>query len=459
MFVYRKNTLEREIAPIDAFTAKYLLRHTPTGVTIDFKFITDTEKLKSLNTPESDALLNKRFSFTSSIDKKAQVKENILGPYKVYKLDANNNYIFVKDLYDSKKTLLDNFKDAIDYFEQSIFNELKETAPKPEAPAPKEENNAPKMSELPQVGDFVRVGADYGRVVDVDSITRMVKVEKMSQEDVKSLLKLQQQSQTETKEFGGLIDSIFKSGGEIVMSEGFFVVQVEPSGSNLKILRVQEPQSQEQGETKEEPQEPQETPDNVENPFQEQSQDEESEGGEEGEGGEGEDEEAEEGEGEEGEGEEGEGEEGEGQEGEGEEGEGEEGESDREREMEQRERQEDEQKKQNKGEKGEAKDGETSNEFDSLESDDDFGDDSDSEDPLAKIKKEIEKAQKDQANLQKQARDDAEAILNLFSMDVPTIKKNFISATTLKRAVGDTKIFEDDNNNRITRAIDLIFSL
>jgi hypothetical protein len=385
-----------------------------------------------MNTPESDALLNKRYNFASSLDKKAQVKENILSPYKVYKLDANNNYIFVKDLYDAKKTLLDNFKEAIDYFEQSIFNELKETAPKPEAPAPKEENEAPKMSELPQVGDFVRVGADYGRVVDVDSNTRMVKVEKMSQDDVKSLLQLQQQSQTDTEEFGGLIDSILKNGGEIIMSEGFFVVQVEPSGSNVKILRVNEPQSQEQEEPNDEPQEPQETPDNVEDPFQEQSQEEESEGGEGGEGGEsGEESETEKGEresevegqeGEDGEGEEGESEEGQSEESEGEEGEGEEGES---------------------GEEG----------------DSDFGDDSDDQDPLEKVKKELEKAQKEQEKSKKQAKDDVETILNAFNMDLPTIKKSFINAITLKRAVGDTEIFEDDNTNRITRAIDLIFTL
>ena len=451
MFVYRKNTLERELTPIDAFTAKYLLRHIPTGVTIDFKFIADTQKLKTTNTPESDALLNKRYNFASSLDKKAQVKENILSPYKVYKLDANNNYIFVKDLYDAKKTLLDNFKEAIDYFEQSIFNELKETAPQPEAPAPKEENEAPKMSELPQVGDFVRVGAEYGRVVDVDSNTRMVKVEKMSQDDVKSLLQLQQQSQTDTEEFGGLIDSILKNGGEIIMSEGFFVVQVEPSGSNVKILRVNEPQSQEQEEPNDEPQEPQETPDNVEDPFQEQSQDEESEGGEGGEGGEESEREGEEGEGEEGEGEEGEGE--------SEEGEGEEGESEGEEGGEEGEGEDGEESEGEIGDEGESDFGDEGDSDFGDEGDSDFGDDSDDEDPLEKVKKELEKAQKEQEKSKKQAKDDVETILNAFNMDLPTIKKSFINAITLKRAIGDTEIFEDDNNNRITRAIDLIFTL
>jgi len=289
------------------------------------------------------------------------------------------------------------------------------------------------MSELPQVGDFVRVGADYGRVVDVDSNTRMVKVEKMSQDDVKSLLQLQQQSQTDTEEFGGLIDSILKNGGEIIMSEGFFVVQVEPSGSNVKILRVNEPQSQEQEEPNDEPQEPQETPDNVEDPFQEQSQDEEREGGEGGEGGEESEREREEGE-------EGEGEEGEG---ESEEGEGEDGEE-------------------SKGEIGDEGDSDFGDEGDSDfgdEGDSDFGEDSDDEDPLDKVKKELEKAQKEQEKSKKQAKDDVETILNAFNMDLATIKKSFINAITLKRAIGDTEIFEDDNNNRITRAIDLIFTL
>jgi hypothetical protein len=425
MFVYKKNTLEREISPIDAFTAKYLLRHTPTGVTIEFKFIVNAEKIKSEGEQGTNySILNKRLSFASNLGKgNDSVKENILGPYKVYKLDANNNYVFVKDLYDSKKTLLDNFKEAIDIFEQSIFNELKEVPSTAQPPQEKEENKAPKISELPVVGDFVRVKKDYGRVVDVDEQTRMVKIEKMSQQEVSSLLRLQQQSQTPSKEMRGLIDSIMKSGGELVSTQGFFVVQVEPSGSNLKILRVNESSNQPpEGEEPQEPQEPQEMPDNVEDPLQEnesQEQSEKNQGGE-GQGGQGE-----EGEGEEGE--EGEGEEGEGQEGEGEEGEGE-------------------------GE-GEGQEGGIS------EDEDEFGDEDDDEDPLSKIKGEIQKAQKDLEKTQKQAKDDVEVILNLFNMDLPTIKKSFISASTLKRAIGDTQLFSDNNNIRIQKAIDLIFSL
>ena len=44
-------------------------------------------------------------------------------------------------------------------------------------------------------------------------------------------------------------------------------------------------------------------------------------------------------------------------------------------------------------------------------------------------------------------------------MDLATIKKSFISASTLKRAIGDTQLFSDNNNIRIQKAIDLIFSL
>ncbi len=434
MFVYKKNTLEREISPIDAFTAKYLLRHTPTGVTIEFKFIVDAEKIKSEGEQGSNySILSRRLSFASNLGKgKESVKENILGPYKVYKLDANNNYAFVKDLYDAKKTLLENFKDAIDAFEQSIFNELKEVPPTAQPPQEKEENKAPKVSELPVVGDFVRVGKDYGRVVDVDEKTRMVKIEKMSQQEVSSLLRLQQQSQTPTKEMGGLIDSIMKSGGELVSTEGFFVVQVEPSGSNLKILRVNQPSTQPpQEEQPQEPQEPDEVPDNIEDPLQENEsqdqsgQDQQGEGqdGQDGQGGEG----GEGGEGQEGEGGEG-GEGSEGQVGEGGEGGG-------------------------SGQSGEGQEGGIS------EDEDEFGDDDDGEDPLAKIKNEIQKAQKDLEKAKKQAKDDVEAILNLFNMDLATIKKSFISASTLRRAIGDTQIFTENNDTRIQKAIDLIFSL
>ena len=448
MFVYKKNTLEREISPIDAFTAKYLLRHTPTGVTIDFKFIVDAEKIKSEGEQGPNyAILSRRLSFSSNLGKgNESVKENILGPYKVYKLDANNNYVFVKDLYDAKKTLLENFKDAIDAFEQSIFNELKEVPPSAQPPQEKEENKAPKVSELPVVGDFVRVGKDYGRVVDVNEQTRMVKIEKMSQQEVSSLLRLQQQSQTPTKEMGGLIDSIMKSGGELVSTEGFFVVQVEPSGSNLKILRVNQPSTQPpQEEQPQEPQEPEEVPDNIEDPLQEnESQDQVGEDQQgEGQGGEGQGGEGQEGEGEEGESKEGQGEESEGEKSQGEEGQGEEGQG------------EEDQGEEGQGEEGQGEEGEQG----ILEGDDEFGDDDDSEDALAKIKEEIQKAQKDLEKAKKQAKDDVEAILNLFNMDLATIKKSFISASTLKRAIGDTQIFPDNNDTRIQKAIDLIFSL
>ena len=458
MFVYKKNTLEREISPIDAFTAKYLLRHTPTGVTIDFKFIVDAEKIKSEGEQGPNyTILNRRLSFASNLGKTNEsVKENILGPYKVYKLDANNNYVFVKDLYDAKKTLLENFKDAIDAFEQSIFNELKEVPPTAQPPQEKEENKAPKVSELPVVGDFVRVGKNYGRVVDVDEQTRMVKIEKMSQQEVSSLLRLQQQSQTPTKEMGGLIDSIMKSGGELVSTEGFFVVQVEPSGSNLKILRVNQPSTQPpQEEQPQEPQEQEEVPDNIEDPLQENdSQDQRGEDQQgEGQGGEGQEGEGEEGEGDESEGEEGQGGEGQGEEGQDEERQGEEG-QDEEGQGEEGQGEEG-QGEERQGEESQGEEGEQG----ILEGDDEFGDDDDSEDALAKIKEEIQKAQKDLEKAKKQAKDDVEAILNLFNMDLATIKKSFISASTLKRAIGDTQIFPDNNDTRIQKAIDLIFSL
>jgi hypothetical protein len=359
-------------------------------------------------------------------------------------------------LYDAKKTLLENFKDAIDAFEQSIFNELKEVPPTAQPPQEKEENKAPKVSELPVVGDFVRVGKDYGRVVDVDEQTRMVKIEKMSQQEVSSLLRLQQQSQTPTKEMGGLIDSIMKSGDELVSTEGFFVVQVEPSGSNLKILRVNQPSTQPpQEEQPQEPQEQEEVPDNIEDPLQENdSQDQRGEDQQgEGQGGEGQEGEGEEGEGDESEGEEGQGGEGQGEEGQdeerqdeegqGEEGQGEEGQG------------EEGQGEERQGEESQGEEGEQG----ILDGDDEFGDDDDSEDALAKIKEEIQKAQKDLEKAKKQAKDDVEAILNLFNMDLATIKKSFISASTLKRAIGDTQIFPDNNDTRIQKAIDLIFSL
>ena len=107
--------------------------------------------------------------------------------------------------------MLDNFKDAVAFFESKIFEELKEEEPKPEPPKP------PRIvSQLPQIGDLVRIGNDrFGVVTDVDEESRNIVFDEKTREEIDAI-KSQMKKGFEDGDFMAqnkpLLESIF---GEI----------------------------------------------------------------------------------------------------------------------------------------------------------------------------------------------------------------------------------------------------
>ena len=161
MFVYKKDTLERSISALTTEIGEAVLKHKPTGVTLSYEFNIEPDAKPRKITQD-----NKPF--------------NIVSPYLIYKLNEQNKYEFKEDVWDEKKSLLDNFKDAVAFFESKIFEELKEEEPKPEPPKP------PRIvSQLPQIGDLVRIGNDrFGVVTDVDEESRNIVFDEKTNEEI-----------------------------------------------------------------------------------------------------------------------------------------------------------------------------------------------------------------------------------------------------------------------------------
>lgn len=180
MFVYKKNTLERKVEALTSEIAIGKLHHKPTGVTLTYEFRVD---------PNAKPLMQ-------SAD---DIEHNIVSPYFIYKLDANGKYDFKEEVWDTKKSLLDNFKDAIDVFEKKIFEELDEEEPQPQT-----------FSQLPQVGDLIRIGQDrFGVVTASDEITRDIEFEEKTQQEMNQLI-----ADIKDGSIDSLVESIF---GQIKM--------------------------------------------------------------------------------------------------------------------------------------------------------------------------------------------------------------------------------------------------
>lgn len=159
MFVYKKGTLERTIEPLTTDIAIGKLFHKPTGVTFSYEFRIE---------PDAKPLMENADG----------IEHNIVSPYSIYKLDANNKYEFKEEVWDKKQSLLDNFKAAIDVFESKIFEELDEQEPTPQP-----------FSQLPQVGDFIRIGADrFGVVTASDEVTRQIEFDEKTKEEMDALI-------------------------------------------------------------------------------------------------------------------------------------------------------------------------------------------------------------------------------------------------------------------------------
>ena len=438
MFVYKKGALKKEIRPLTGDTAEMELYHEPSGVRIAFKFFTDEpdeNKLKSCK----------------------DGKVNMISSYEIFKWKEENKYAFKDQVWDAKETLLKNFQNAIEVFEQRIFEQLNEQPPQPtnEQAEPPEGGNT--FSELPEVGDFVQQGSRFGRVVDVDQTTRMVKIEKMTRKEVMDILRAQKNEalgmSVEINQPSGMSPTMRKlrndllgekkydDGGVMSIGEDFFVVQVDEEGSNLTILRVQGPQ-QSAGDQQEPQGEPQDSPDNVQDPFEENQgqgdgqgdgQDGDSGDGQDGDSGDGQD--GDSGDGQDGDSGDGQdGDSGDGQDGDS--GDGQDG---------------------DRGEDGDKGDSGPTNPWQPTDDfgDDDFFDEDELKDVLDSVKNKLDEISKQE---DEQAKNDVAAVAKFLGLTEENIKMNFLSKREALATIGGRNVFESNNDERIKNALNLIFS-
>jgi hypothetical protein len=151
-----------------------------------------------------------------------------------------DKYDFVKEFYNPNKTSLENFLGAIEIFENEIYNRLEEKVANPTPPS----NPTPPETEsvLPEVGDFVRDGKRFGRVVDVDEETRAVEISQMSKEDVfRNLRAIKNQrliNDSDSFENGGIL-GLPKIGDIVRFAEKFGkVVAVDKTTRKIKVQKM-----------------------------------------------------------------------------------------------------------------------------------------------------------------------------------------------------------------------------
>ena len=268
MFVYKKNTLQRKITADGTDRAIYTLTHTPTNVSISYEF-----QINNFNPEANLSMKEGRVAMTK--------------PFVISKKRSDDSFEFYQESFDGNKTLLDNWKDAIGLFEGKIFEYLNETPSTPSAPDNTDNTPQDTFSELPQVGDIVKVNNRFGRVVDVNENTRDIKVEELTENEARDIIRVQRQAmsqennRTDVKintgdpEFDkvaqrGLDEFLKKSSDKAnkletgaILDDGFFTIRVDEEGSNVFIIRPTPP-APPSDETPPNPEEDQEKqPDNV----------------------------------------------------------------------------------------------------------------------------------------------------------------------------------------------------
>jgi hypothetical protein len=235
MFVYRPNTLERTIEPIDATKSRVGIYHVPSKMSLSFDIYNDPQL--PLSSPIQYPSKSFRDSEVSTMASRYEIKGIEL---------SGDKYDVNKEVYNPNKTSLENFLEAIDIFENYIYNRLNEkvaSARPPSNPTPPETE-----SVLPKVTDFVRGGKRFGRVVDVDKETRAVKISQMTKEDVlRNLRGIMNQGlikDSETFKTGGSLG--LPKVGDIVATQGQYgrVIQVDKKTRRLKVQKMSREQIQ-----------------------------------------------------------------------------------------------------------------------------------------------------------------------------------------------------------------------
>jgi len=248
MFVYKKNSLQRRIDADGTDRGVYTLTHTPTNVSISYEF-----QLNYFNPDVNLTMKEGRVAMTK--------------PFIIYKKRADNSFEFYQESFDGNKTLLDNWKEAIGLFEGKIFEYLNEQAPQPEPPKTDTPKDPPqKFSELPEVGDIIKTGNRFGRVIDVNENTRDIKVEELTENEAREIIRIQRQAMTQESNITGKnlfgftgdpadkavlegIEEFRKKAAEnaakletgAMLDDGFFRIRVDEESSNVFIIRPTPP--------------------------------------------------------------------------------------------------------------------------------------------------------------------------------------------------------------------------
>lgn len=246
MFVYKKNTLQRKITADGTDRAIYTLTHTPTNVSISYQF-----QINNFNPEANLSMKEGRVAMTK--------------PFIISKKRSDDSFEFYQESFDGNKTLLDNWKDAIGLFEGKIFEYLNETPSTPSPPDNTDKTPKDEFSELPQVGDIVKVNNRFGRVVDVNENTRDIKVEELTENEARDIIRLQRQAMSQENNRSDLkintgdpefdlaaqtgLDEFLKKSRDkankletgAMLDDGFFTVRVDEEASNVFIIRPTPP--------------------------------------------------------------------------------------------------------------------------------------------------------------------------------------------------------------------------
>lgn len=193
MFVYRNNTLEKFVEYIDDKKSKVGIYHVPTKMALSFTIYSDP----SLPLNQPNVFKSKSFSDSEL--------SSMISAYEIRGMETDSDkYNFLKDVYNSRKTLVENFLEAIEVFEDEIYNRLKEQKPQATPPTtppppqnPKDDQKPKTKSELPNVGDIVEVDGKFGFVTDVKGESREIKISQMTRDEAMSRLKVIKTTQEE----------------------------------------------------------------------------------------------------------------------------------------------------------------------------------------------------------------------------------------------------------------------
>lgn len=434
MLVYKKDKLKREVIPVSKELFKLRLNHLDSKMSIETDF--------DINKPSS-------------------------GVYRVFKEVDGKYVIYQEFLPSSSKSKLDNFKDAIDFFESQILEELREKPQNTQTPPNQQQDEPETFTKTPEVGDIVMVQGNYGRVVDVDGTN--VKMKTLTKQEAMKILREQRNQlvqetidkQETSKDLSQLRDDLIKQGVEgaegtlqdVVDAFNFelggdvsTIKEYDASKFKFTIFEVKPPITpQEIPDDENPPQEPPDEqepqPDNVIDPFEDENDsdgendsDEENDSDNESTDDERTNDEQEGTENEEGD--DGSGEDEEGNKGSGEE----------------------EEDSDDSDDEGDRTNGEESEEENDLE-EDEFGNDGNTSEPdLEKIMEEvINEINKGQELEDIKINNDIEAIERALNITRRRLKNQFKNPSLAIVGIGNEQIFNTQNKERITKAINKIF--